>query len=79
MNIQYDDGTSGIVTSDRVPIILGNAIEESLTSAKRYEAKLIFSCKGDDYFKEDGSVKEEADIVALFKGRAYIGNRSRPW
>ena len=68
VNVQYEDGTSGIVTSDRVQIILGNAIEESLASAKRYGAKLIFSCKGDEYFKEDGNVKEEADIVALFSG-----------
>jgi hypothetical protein len=68
VNVQYDDGTSSIVTSDRVQIILGNAIEESLGSAKRYGAKLVFSWKGDEYFKEDGSVEDEADIVALFCG-----------
>jgi hypothetical protein len=68
VKVEYDDGTSNVVTSDRVQIILGNAIEESLASAKRHGAKLVFSCKGDEYFKEDGNVEEEADIVALFSG-----------
>jgi hypothetical protein len=68
VKVEYDDGTSSVVSSDRVQIILGNAIEESLASAKRYGAKLVFSCKGDEYFNEDGKVEEGADIVALFSG-----------
>jgi hypothetical protein len=61
-NIQYDDGTTGVITSDRVQIILGNAIESSLASAKRYGATLKFGT--DDVV----SAMEESDIVALFAG-----------
>jgi len=68
INVNYDDGTSKVVTSDRVQIILGNAIEAALGSAKRFGAKLVYGCTGDEYFKEDGSVEEEADLVALFTG-----------
>ena len=68
LNVTYDDGTSNIVTTDRVQIILGDAIEAALGSAKRYGAKLVYGCNGDEYFQEDGTVEDDADIVALFTG-----------
>jgi hypothetical protein len=67
LNIQYDDGTSQIVTSDRVQIILGSAIEAALESAKRFGAELRFSTDIGAYFR-DGGVDEPCDIVALFAG-----------
>lgn len=64
-NVQLDDGTSKVVTSDRVQIILGSAIESAQASAKRYGAKLVFGASRDDFY---GDGAEEADIVALFTG-----------
>lgn len=61
-NVQYEDGTTGFVVSDRVQIILGNAIEHSLASAKRYGATLKFGVQD-----VNGSL-EDSDIVALFAG-----------
>lgn len=71
INVTYDDGTSDVVTSDRVQIILGSAVESALESAKRYGATLHFGCKtNDEYYHEDESKKndEDCDIVALFAG-----------
>ncbi len=79
INVMNDDGTSRVLTSDRVQIILGSAIDSALASAERYGADLRFeselssfysSSKGED--KEEGgdssSEREKVDIVALFTG-----------
>lgn len=66
-NVTYDDGTTKMVTSDRVQIILGSAIEAAQASAKRYGAKLVFGAKSDLYFDND-LIEEPVDIVALFAG-----------
>jgi hypothetical protein len=42
INVRYDDGTQGVVISDRVQIILGSAIQCAIQSARRYGAKLHF-------------------------------------
>ncbi len=61
-DVQYEDGTSGVVVSDRVQIILGNAIEHSLASAKRYGATLKFGVQ------DVTGTMDDSDIVALFAG-----------
>jgi hypothetical protein len=73
INVNYDDGTTGVIISDRVQIILGNAIDTALQSAKRYGANLVFECKTDDFFREEVHDEkydedDEVDIVALFAG-----------
>lgn len=75
LNIEYDDGTSKIVTSDRVQVILGDAIETAVASAERYGAKLKFGANEDDYYDSlaeadttGASSIESCDIVALFAG-----------
>lgn len=65
INVTYDDGTSKILTSDRVQIILGSAIESAHGSAKRYGATLHYGASVEDYFDAD---TEPVDIVALFAG-----------
>lgn len=65
--VTFDDGTTKMVTSDRVQIILGDAIEVAQASAKRYGAKLVFGANADQFFDSD-SVEEPVDIVALFAG-----------
>lgn len=65
--VTFDDGTTKMVTSDRVQIILGDAIEAAQASAKRYGAKLVFGAKAEQFFDSD-SVDEPVDIVALFAG-----------
>jgi hypothetical protein len=62
-NVQYDDGSTGFVESDRVQIILGDAIEHSLASAKRYGATLQFGIH--DAIE---ALPEKSDVVALFTG-----------
>jgi hypothetical protein len=61
-NVQYDDGTTGVITSDRVQIILGHAIETALGSAKRYGATLKYGVK--DVLSEIG----ENDLTLLMTG-----------
>ena len=61
--VQYDDGSAGFVVSDRVQIILGNAIEQSLASAKRYGATLKFGIQD-----ASEAIEQKSDIVALFTG-----------
>lgn len=68
INVTYDDGSTKVMTSDRVQIILGSAIEESQASAKRYGAKLVFGASVEDYFDSDAAKEEPVDIVALFAG-----------
>jgi hypothetical protein len=66
-NVSLDDGNSKVVTSDRVQIIIGSAIEAAQASAKRYGAKLVYGTSTEDYF-DSPAVKESSDIVALFAG-----------
>jgi hypothetical protein len=66
INIQYDDGTTGVITSDRVQIILGSAIEAAIESAKGYGADIHFET-GAELFT-NGKENTESDIVALFTG-----------
>jgi hypothetical protein len=62
INVIHDDGTTSIVTSDRVQIILGQAIQSAIDSARRYGAELHFEsdCLHDD--------DNKYDIVAFFAG-----------
>eukprot|EP00543_Licmophora_paradoxa_P001312 CAMPEP_0202453544 /NCGR_PEP_ID=MMETSP1360-20130828/11495_1 /ASSEMBLY_ACC=CAM_ASM_000848 /TAXON_ID=515479 /ORGANISM="Licmophora paradoxa, Strain CCMP2313" /LENGTH=564 /DNA_ID=CAMNT_0049072671 /DNA_START=126 /DNA_END=1817 /DNA_ORIENTATION=- len=64
INVKYDDGTTGVMISDRVQIILGGAIGSALGSAERYGAKLEFE---KDLSQED-TIEDKSDIVALFAG-----------
>jgi hypothetical protein len=66
-NVPLDDGTSKIITSDRVQIILGSAIESAQASARRYGARLVFGSTDDDICKSTVT-EEEVDLVALFTG-----------
>merc|ERR1712039_809101 len=51
------------MTSDRIQIILGSAIDTAIRSAKRYEADLRFNS---NYLEEQ--TEDEPDVVALFCG-----------
>jgi hypothetical protein len=66
INVQYDDGTTGVITSDRVQIILGSAIDAAIESAKGYGADIHFET-GAELFT-NGKENTESDIVALFTG-----------
>jgi len=69
LNVTLDDGTQTIVTTDRVQIIIGSAIDSALKSAERYGAQLKFNSSTDDYyFSSDEEKHTDADIVALFSG-----------
>ena len=77
IDVTYDDGTKGVITSDRVQIILGSAIESALGSAKRYGANIQFghdaaahwnSSSNNNNNNEGSSVSSNTDIVALFLG-----------
>jgi hypothetical protein len=70
--------TTKVMTSDRVQIILGSAIDSALASAERYGADLQFNSTLDNFYKSSGSNveskdKEKVDIVALFTG-AHTSN-----
>jgi len=65
VNVTFDDGTSKVMTSDRVQIILGGAIASALDSALRYGADLRFGC---DPIKSSELHEDSADIVAFFSG-----------
>jgi hypothetical protein len=66
--------TAKVVCSDRVQIIIGDAIETAIASALRYKADLQFGCGNDAFY--DGSsagnpgknANDKCDIVALFCG-----------
>ena len=62
LNVTYDDGSSHVIATDRVQIIIGNAVDSALASADRYGAQLHFGTSPD---RESG---EQSDIVALFCG-----------
>ena len=68
INVTYDDGTTAVVTSDRVQIIIGAAIQSALDSARRYGAELHFCGSMDEYFMEEGGQPSKSDVVALFCG-----------
>jgi Dehydrogenases (flavoproteins) len=72
INVTYDDGTSAVLSSDRVQIILGDAVDSALESAERYGAKLFFDCDTFGFLKngggEDKDAEEDVDIVGLFAG-----------
>ncbi len=77
IHVKNDDGSTKILNSDRVQIILGSAIESALASAERYGAKLQFDCNVDNFYHNDTSKavvdddddsEEKVDIVALFTG-----------
>jgi hypothetical protein len=63
IHVSQPDGSTTVVSSDRVQIILGSAIKAAILSAERYGAKLYF---GD----EDPTLgdADKYDIVALFCG-----------
>jgi hypothetical protein len=81
INVSYDDGTEKVLTSDRVQIILGSAIDSALASAERYGAELQFDCKLDNFYHPDTNNaasegednNDKVDIVALFTG-AHTSN-----
>ena len=75
LNVTYDNGTSRVVTTDRVQIIIGNAVEAGLASAERLGATLHFGhhqkMTPDEHVTEQNTVSPHegrADIVALFCG-----------
>ena len=72
LNVKYDDGSEAIVTTDRVQVILGSAIQSAIDSARRYGAEVHFDCNSDDFFSE-ANPPEKSDIVALFCG-AHTAN-----
>jgi hypothetical protein len=65
--VTNDDGSTKMLTSDRVQIILGSAIDAAQASAKRYGATLVFDAKPELYFDNEVN-KDSVDIVALFAG-----------
>jgi len=68
INVTYDDGTTAVVTSDRVQIIIGAAIQSAIDSARRYGADVHFLSSMDDYYMEEGAQPSKSDVVALFCG-----------
>jgi hypothetical protein len=69
INVKYDDGTEAIVSSDRVQIIIGSAIQSAIDSARRYGAELHFESPMDAFYSETKAKSSPAfDIVALFCG-----------
>jgi len=72
INVNYDNGTSKVMTADRVQIILGDAIDRALESAERYGADLRFDCDTKQFCKTETSSNEnigdDVDIVAIFAG-----------
>lgn len=72
INVTYDDGTSKVMSSDRVQIILGDAVDSALESAERLGADLRFECDESKFCKDETALSSEddndTDIVALFAG-----------
>ena len=73
ITIVHDDGSTNVVSADRVQVILGGAISSALDSAERFGANLCFDSDSKYYYKEDAQVSEDeedqdVDIVALFAG-----------
>ena len=55
IHVRNDDGSTKVLKSDRVQIILGSAIDSALASAERYGAELKFDCNMDDFYNKDKS------------------------
>lgn len=70
IHVPQQDGSTTIMESDRVQIILGAAIQAALDSARGYGAELHFECNSKDYYytKDDEDADGGCDIVALFCG-----------
>lgn len=73
VHVTQPDGTPAVLTTDRVQIILGEAIDAALGSAARYGAQLQFESKIQDYhFSDDTQIniacQDHVDIVAIFAG-----------
>lgn len=74
ITVNYDNGTSKVMTSDRVQIILGDAIDSALESAERFGAELCFNADSKDFCKvEEGQDMDKTEIVALFAGAHTAG------
>jgi hypothetical protein len=63
LNVTYDDGSSHVIATDRVQIIIGNAVDSALDSAQRYGADLRFG-----HSITDAAAESPCDIMALFCG-----------
>jgi len=73
VHVTQPDGTAAVLTTDRVQIILGEAIDAALGSAARYGAQLNFESKIQDYYSPEDNLnnlasQEHTDIVAIFAG-----------
>lgn len=55
IHVRNDDGSTKVLKSDRVQIILGSAIDSALASAERYGAELKFDCNMDDFYSKEKS------------------------
>lgn len=64
VHVPQPDGSTAVVASDRVQIVLGAAIQAALDSARGYGAALHFECRFEDY----AAAAAPCDIVALFCG-----------
>ena len=71
IHVNLDDGTSKVLTTDRVQIILqiilGDAIHSALESAERYGAQLWFDCDAIQA-SEISNGEADTDITAFFTG-----------
>jgi hypothetical protein len=81
LNTTDKEGSTKVVSSERVQIIIGDAINTSIESANRYNADLRFGCTVDNYYDSTKSANtksekanEKCDIVALFCG-AHTADR----
>lgn len=61
INVTYDDGSTAVVTADRVQIIIGQAIQSAINSARKYGADIHFERQVSDF-------PEKCDLVGLFCG-----------
>jgi hypothetical protein len=68
VHVSQQDGTTKIVSSDRVQIILGSAIQAALNSAREYGAEVVLECTEEDILPTTDHGAPDTDIVALFCG-----------
>jgi hypothetical protein len=64
IHISHDDGAAGVLTTDRVQIIIGDAIDSALQSAERYGATLKFECNPADFYHTAGAVSVASSVSA---------------
>jgi hypothetical protein len=85
INVTYDDGTQGVVISDRVQIILGSAIQCAIQSARRYGAHLQFGVDtsssssrlgggGDDELSSSSSLQLDEYYCKVRKNHGDFGD-----